>query len=128
VAVLAYRTRSATRHRVLAALVLYAGAVLVTMGISVPLNEQLAAVDPVASIADPAPIRGAYENTWGAPEHHPPRPGHRRPGPVHNAVAGGETCFAPSPEVASGAGASASPCSLFAFVEFALRLRRRVEH
>ena len=60
----AYRVRSASRHWILAALGLYAAAFLVTMGVSVPLNDELAAAGPVAGIADPASVRRAYEDPW----------------------------------------------------------------
>ena len=63
-AAVAHRRRSAERHWILAALALYAAAFTITMGISVPLNEQLAAAGPATGITDPGAIRGAYEDTW----------------------------------------------------------------
>jgi uncharacterized membrane protein len=47
-----------------AALVLYAGAFLITMGISVPLNDELATAGPVDRITDLAAVRAAYEDAW----------------------------------------------------------------
>ncbi len=64
VAVLAHARRSPVRWWVTAGAVLYAGAFAVTMGISVPLNEALAAVGPAALVADPAAVRAGYEGPW----------------------------------------------------------------
>ena len=52
------------RRWVVAAAVLYASAFLVTMGFSVPLNDQLAAAGPAGSLADPAAVRQANEGPW----------------------------------------------------------------
>lgn len=63
-AVVAYRVRAAARHWLLVAFVLCAGAFFVTTGISVPLNDELAAAGPVSTMTDPAAVRGAYEDPW----------------------------------------------------------------
>jgi uncharacterized membrane protein len=65
-AAVAVARRRPGRMWVVAAAVLYAGAFLVTMGFSVPLNEQLAAAGPVEAMADPAAVRNAYEGPWVA--------------------------------------------------------------
>lgn len=49
-----------------AALVSYAAAFAITLGISVPLNETLAAAGPPSMIPDPAAVRAAYEDVWVA--------------------------------------------------------------
>ncbi|WP_232832180.1 DUF1772 domain-containing protein [Nocardiopsis sp. FIRDI 009] len=49
-----------------AALVLYATAFGVTMGVNVPLNEDLAAVGDPALLDDPAAVRAAFEDRWVA--------------------------------------------------------------
>jgi uncharacterized membrane protein len=59
-----WRRRSPAVPWVLAALVLYAGAFAVTMGISVPLNDELAAAGSPDSIDDLAAVRAGYENPW----------------------------------------------------------------
>ncbi|GII04750.1 anthrone oxygenase family protein [Planobispora takensis] len=51
---------------VLAALVLYGAAFAVTMGVNVPLNDQLAAAGDPAAMADPGAVRAAYEGVWTA--------------------------------------------------------------
>ncbi|GIH75955.1 DUF1772 domain-containing protein [Planobispora longispora] len=51
---------------VVAALVLYGAAFGITMGVNVPLNEQLAAAGDPASLADPAAARASYEGVWTA--------------------------------------------------------------
>ncbi len=56
--------RDPGRWWVVAAAVLYAGAFAVTMGVSVPLNEQLAAAGPAGSLPDPGAVREAYEGPW----------------------------------------------------------------
>ncbi len=61
--VLARRRSPATRW-VVAALLLYAGAFAVTMGLSVPLNDELAAAGDVDAIADLGAVRRAYEQPW----------------------------------------------------------------
>ncbi|MDI6100294.1 DUF1772 domain-containing protein [Actinoplanes sp. NEAU-A12] len=48
----------------IAALFSYASAFAVTLGISVPLNETLAAAGPADAITDPAAVRAAYEDVW----------------------------------------------------------------
>ena len=47
-----------------AGLVLYVAAFAITMGISVPLNEELAAAGDPALIVDKAAVRAAYEDVW----------------------------------------------------------------
>ncbi|MEV2275571.1 anthrone oxygenase family protein [Nocardiopsis sp. NPDC049922] len=47
-----------------AALVLYAAAFGITMGVNVPLNEDLAAVGDPALLADAAAVRAAFEDRW----------------------------------------------------------------
>ena len=47
-----------------AALLLYAAAFLITMGISVPLNNELAAAGHPDAIADLRAVRDAYEGPW----------------------------------------------------------------
>lgn len=58
------RWRSPGTRWVVAALVLYAGAFAVTMGVSVPLNEELAGAGSPETIADLAAVRAAYEDRW----------------------------------------------------------------
>jgi uncharacterized membrane protein len=65
-ALVAYRHRSAGRAWILGAFALYAAAFAITMGINVPLNEQLAAAGPATGNADVAAVRAAYEGTWVA--------------------------------------------------------------
>jgi uncharacterized membrane protein len=48
----------------LAAVTYGVGGLALTMGISVPLNEELAAAGPPDAIADPAQVRAAYEGSW----------------------------------------------------------------
>lgn len=62
--VAAFATRLGGRWYLLAAAVLYAGAFFVTMLVSVPLNEALAAAGPVAQQSDPAAVRAVYESPW----------------------------------------------------------------
>ncbi|SHN39122.1 DUF1772 domain-containing protein [Cryptosporangium aurantiacum] len=47
-----------------AAFVLYAIAFGITMGISVPLNQELADAGAAATLTDPAGVRAAYEDDW----------------------------------------------------------------
>ncbi|PZF83642.1 anthrone oxygenase family protein [Jiangella anatolica] len=47
-----------------AALVYAVGGFALTMGVSVPLNDELAAAGAPASIADPAAVRADYEGPW----------------------------------------------------------------
>ena len=56
---------AATRWTV-AALALYALALLVTMGANVPLNNHLAAAGGPARIADPAAVRNHFQAPWMA--------------------------------------------------------------
>jgi uncharacterized membrane protein len=56
---------AATRWTV-AALALYALALLVTVGANVPLNDHLAAVGDPARIADPAAVRNHFQASWMA--------------------------------------------------------------
>ena len=46
------------------ALLLYVAAFAITMGISVPLNDELAAAGDPALIPDKAAVRAAYEGVW----------------------------------------------------------------
>jgi uncharacterized membrane protein len=48
----------------IAALVLYGVAFLVTAALNIPLNNQLDAAGPVAQIADPAAVRASFEADW----------------------------------------------------------------
>jgi uncharacterized membrane protein len=63
-AVLLLVRRHPVRWWVTAAALLYLGAFLVTFGVSVPLNEDLAAAGPADQIADPAGVRDDYEVPW----------------------------------------------------------------
>ncbi len=56
--------RQAGARWVVLAVVLYAAAFALTLGVSVPLNDQLAAAGPPRSIANPAAVRAAYEGPW----------------------------------------------------------------
>lgn len=47
-----------------AALGLYVIGLLTTMGINIPLNNDLAAAGNPAKLADPAAVRAHFENTW----------------------------------------------------------------
>jgi uncharacterized membrane protein len=47
-----------------AALALYVIALLITIGINVPLNDALAAAGPPQRITDPAMVRDHFETTW----------------------------------------------------------------
>jgi uncharacterized membrane protein len=58
--------RHPVRWWVIAAAVLYLAAFLITMGISVPLNDEIAAAGTVAQISDPAGVRDDYEGPWVA--------------------------------------------------------------
>ncbi|MDQ1013331.1 putative membrane protein [Streptomyces sp. V4I23] len=49
---------------IVAAFALYATAFGITMGINVPLNEDLAAAGDSAALSDPAAVRNAYEDRW----------------------------------------------------------------
>ncbi|GAA3391705.1 anthrone oxygenase family protein [Cryptosporangium minutisporangium] len=49
---------------ILGAFLLYGAAFAMTMGINVPLNDELAAAGDPTAIADPAAIRAAYEDRW----------------------------------------------------------------
>ncbi|MET7425710.1 anthrone oxygenase family protein [Dactylosporangium sp. NPDC005555] len=48
----------------IAATVLYLVVFVATAAVNVPLNNQLDAAGPVASIPDPATVRAAFEDTW----------------------------------------------------------------
>ncbi|EIV94844.1 DUF1772 domain-containing protein [Frankia sp. QA3] len=66
-AALGRRWRSPEWRLLAAALLVYTvGGLVLTMGISVPLNDELAAAGPAAAIADPAAIRADYEGPWVA--------------------------------------------------------------
>ncbi|MGN9911296.1 anthrone oxygenase family protein [Phytohabitans sp. LJ34] len=54
----------ATILLVLAAVTYGVGGLALTMGVSVPLNEELAAAGAPDAIADPARVRAAYEGPW----------------------------------------------------------------
>lgn len=59
--------RSPAPHRwILAALVVYAVAFLLTSGVNVPLNNELARAGDPARIADPAAVRDRFEDVWVA--------------------------------------------------------------
>lgn len=60
------RDRRAVLLWIAAALVLYAGAFVVTMGVNVPLNEELAAAGDPSAVSDPAAVRAAFEDRWVA--------------------------------------------------------------
>ncbi|MEV3859331.1 anthrone oxygenase family protein [Streptomyces sp. NPDC050095] len=51
---------------VLAALAVYAVAFVLTSGVNVPLNDALAKAGDPAKIADPAKVRGDFEDPWVA--------------------------------------------------------------
>ncbi|MFC7584847.1 DUF1772 domain-containing protein [Nonomuraea antimicrobica] len=55
--------RAAARW-ILAALALYIVALAITMGVNVPLNEELARAGDPARIADLAKVRGEFEGVW----------------------------------------------------------------
>jgi uncharacterized membrane protein len=73
---LALASAAAVQHRgpgqgrvlywVLAGLVLYGIGFLVTCGVNVPLNGQLAAAGSPAQLADPAAVRARFETPWMA--------------------------------------------------------------
>lgn len=54
------------RRWILAALVVYAAAFLLTSGVNVPLNDELARAGNPARIADPAAVRDRFEDAWVA--------------------------------------------------------------
>ncbi|MFI1397845.1 DUF1772 domain-containing protein [Streptomyces sp. NPDC020681] len=56
--------RAASRGWVFAALVLYAAAFLVTVGVNVPLNDDLVAAGDPERIADPGAVRETFEDPW----------------------------------------------------------------
>ncbi|MEV6521706.1 anthrone oxygenase family protein [Longispora sp. NPDC051575] len=67
VALGARRWRSRATVLLAAALLTYGlGGFLLTLGFSVPLNEQLAAAGDPGALADPATVRAAYEQPWTA--------------------------------------------------------------
>ena len=49
---------------IVAGLVLYATVLVITFGVNVPLNDRLAAAGDPATLADPAAVRAAFEQTW----------------------------------------------------------------
>ncbi|GAA2034388.1 DUF1772 domain-containing protein [Catenulispora yoronensis] len=59
-----YRHDRRMRLWIAAALGLYVIGLLTTMGINIPLNNDLAAAGNPAKIADPAAVRAHFENTW----------------------------------------------------------------
>jgi uncharacterized membrane protein len=63
-AVVAVVSSRSARGWIVAAAVLYAAAVLVTLTLNVPLNEQLAAAGPADQISDLAAVRAAFEGPW----------------------------------------------------------------
>ncbi|MFE9808092.1 DUF1772 domain-containing protein [Streptomyces sp. NPDC005548] len=66
-AVAAWRSRGApNRWWVFAALAAYALVLVVTVAVNVPLNDALATAGAPARIADPAAVRGHFEDTWVA--------------------------------------------------------------
>jgi uncharacterized membrane protein len=58
--------RSPGRWWVGAAALLVAAGFALTMGVNVPLNDQLAAAGPAQQIGDPAAVRAAFEDSWVA--------------------------------------------------------------
>jgi uncharacterized membrane protein len=66
VAGVAHARNCRTRWWLTVAAILYGAALLITMGISVPLNNELAAAGPVESITDLRAVRVGYEGTWVA--------------------------------------------------------------
>ncbi|MEV0746772.1 anthrone oxygenase family protein [Streptomyces sp. NPDC050273] len=60
------RRSPAPRRWILAALVVYAVAFLLTSGVNVPLNNELARAGDPARIADPAAVRDRFEDAWVA--------------------------------------------------------------
>jgi uncharacterized membrane protein len=65
-AAVAVRRGSPARRPLIAGAVLYAGAFVVTMAVSVPLNDELAAAGAPDRIADLAAVRHDYEGPWVA--------------------------------------------------------------
>lgn len=63
-AALAISRREVGRWWVAAGAVLYLGSFVVTMGVAVPLNDELAAAGPVDQIADLGAVRAGYEDGW----------------------------------------------------------------
>lgn len=58
--------RRAALRWTIAALGLYVVAVVITMGVNVPLNNKLDAAGDVAAMADAAGVRAAFEDPWNA--------------------------------------------------------------
>ncbi|MEU7582743.1 DUF1772 domain-containing protein [Streptomyces sp. NPDC041068] len=58
--------RTPLRWWVLAALLVYAAAFVLTSGANVPLNDELMKSGDPARIADPAAVRGRFEDAWVA--------------------------------------------------------------
>jgi uncharacterized membrane protein len=64
-AFLAYRRGAgATVRWILAALALYIVALIITMGVNVPLNDKLAAADDASRALDIAAVRNNFEGLW----------------------------------------------------------------
>ncbi|GAA2126668.1 DUF1772 domain-containing protein [Streptomyces synnematoformans] len=61
-----HRDRRPVLVWIAAALVLYIGAFAVTMGVNVPLNDDLAAAGDPETLPDPAAVRAAFEDRWVA--------------------------------------------------------------
>lgn len=61
-----YQHDKQLRLWIAAALGLYAIGLLTTMGVNIPLNNELAAAGNPAKIADPAAVREKFEATWNA--------------------------------------------------------------
>ncbi|MFL6115451.1 MAG: DUF1772 domain-containing protein [Catenulispora sp.] len=59
-----YRRDPRMRLWIGVALVLYVIGLLTTMGINIPLNNDLANAGDPAKIADPAAVRAGFEDTW----------------------------------------------------------------
>jgi uncharacterized membrane protein len=63
----AFHLATTVRHVlpwIVAALLLYGAAFGITLGVNVPLNDELAAAGDPAALIDPAAVRAAYEDRW----------------------------------------------------------------
>jgi uncharacterized membrane protein len=58
--------RSAAIRWIVAALGLHVAMIVVTGAFNIPLNDDLAAAGPAATIADPAAVRERFEDPWNA--------------------------------------------------------------